>query len=221
MKTGFATAIALLFPCSCLCQSQIFRCGLEYTQEVAYAKANRCLCVTCKSAHTDNRVNSESKTKQLATSMTETRVGSSAELWFQRSAVEKVAYLEGFCQGITPGNRANLGELFCQPLDPDLSSKEIKLRFCGIAALSRSNEQSSAVSFFDSFYKDHTHSHIPTWAVIASYNDKMCSEETISNNIEKYQKEQSCLNDLLNMGSSVAPAARKIQSEYCKSLKWR
>lgn len=146
------------------------------------------------------------------------QVGSSAELWFQRSIVEKAAYLEGLCEGYQSDLRSNLGAPKCKP-SPTLD-KANKSRFCS-AMWNPSDDSNPGIKYFDTFYGDQAHSDLPAWAAIASYNDKVCGENAITSNLSKFQKHLKCGRDLMNMGFSIAPEARKKQAEYCDTLKWR
>lgn len=146
------------------------------------------------------------------------QVGSKAELWLQRSIVDKTAYLEGLCEGYGSDLRSSLGALYCKP--SATYDKTNKSRFCS-AMWVLSDDSNPGIRYFDTFYRDRGHSDLPAWAAVASYNDKACGENTISSNLGKFQKHLKCLRDLTNMGFSIAPEARKKQAEYCDTLQWR
>lgn len=138
-------------------------------------------------------------------------VGSDATLWNQRNLVEKSAYLEGFCSGLSADPNSPYGQLQCK------QSITSEMRFCMLIWKSP-NGREQAISFFDTFYKSRTHSDIPNWAVVGAYNDKACNENNVSSSLPKMQKRNECFRALSNLGAGVSQEAIKKQKEHCKSL---
>ena len=142
------------------------------------------------------------------------RVGSQAELWGQRTSVEKAAYLQGFCEGVAVFSiaaKSNLDDIFC--INPAEFGKSTAQRFCGLVW---SENQNSARRYLDEFYRAKNHSDIPLWAAVMAYNDKACKENTVRGKLEGMQKRFLCSRQYGNMMEAgvSAPVLQK-QKEEC------
>ncbi|WP_133155388.1 hypothetical protein [Hydrogenophaga pseudoflava] len=143
----------------------------------------------------------------------ELRLGSEAQIWNQRSQVEKHAYLEGLCQGLSATRDLNyLSQQTCS--DPSSTPiGKVRLRICGVFY----GTPEKATRYVDDFYKDKHHSDIPNWAALGAYNDRICEESNVQPRLAKLQEKMKCLRVLLNMGS-VTPEARAKQQAVCDAL---
>ena len=146
------------------------------------------------------------------------QIGSSAELWFQRSKQDKEGFLDGFCEGLlaTP---IKLGMMYCAPgLPSGLKNATVSvLRFCGMKGV----DTPKAIAYFDNFYKQRKYSDIATWAVVASYNDKACGENEATASLARMQKKNECNRVLANVTLKLSKEARQKQQEYCDGLPTR
>lgn len=148
-------------------------------------------------------------------SLDDVRVGSSAQLWFQRSPSEKEVFLEGLCEGFMAGPTSNLHLMYCaDDLPKDPNDKGWNKRFCGLVSI----EPRKAVEYLDAFFKQRKYSDVANWAAIAAYNDKACGEQAVTPSLPRMQAKNECHRALANMSRSVATEARKKQREHCASL---
>ncbi len=140
------------------------------------------------------------------------QIGSSAELWAQRTAKGKVTYLEGVCEGLDAFQQYALGELFCSA-----SQVPLKGRFC---LLVNTRDGKDAVAYVDRFYRNRQQTDIPIWAVIGTYNDDSCSENVVTSRLPKMQKILECRRQSISMARNqgVASEAIKAQQAHCKDL---
>lgn len=148
-----------------------------------------------------------------ATSAKESRFGSDAELWSQRSRIEKVAYLYGICQGLNAVPEAKAAELPCKPLAPaGKDAGPVIWKFCGALVSS----DIAAVQIFDHFYQDKNHSDIPPWMVVVSYDDKMCGNSQVKKVLNRVQEKRKCLRQLLNLTDTPGQTEAARQAACAK-----
>jgi len=137
-------------------------------------------------------------------------IGSAAELWRQRTRQSKEAYLEGLCEGFTASRDLEyLYQLSCGPGSP----QPAQARFCGVNAM----DAPLVISYVDQFYKDPNKSDIPSWAMIAAYNDKECGETHVLPRLLRLQAKLRCFRIHANMRSATQ-AARDTQLAECQRL---
>lgn len=137
--------------------------------------------------------------------------GSSAEIWAQFAAREKVIYLAGVCEGLRASMNYAFGEGLC-----DITKGQLNARFC-ISILDNGKE---AVAYVDRFYSKREQNHIPIWAVIGAYNDSACSENLVTSQLPKLQKLYECRYQasVMMINQSASPEAIDAQIVHCKSL---
>ena len=142
-------------------------------------------------------------------------VGSQAALWGQRTPVQKVAFLEGMCEGLAGQGRSKLSDLSCG----SSFTAGGGTRFCFLV---HSDSPTRAVAYVDRFYSERTQTEVPLWAVVAAYNDKSCKEDTITSKLPQMQKRNECIRQAANMLASpgVSSAARQAQEAHCEALKF-
>lgn len=145
----------------------------------------------------------------------EAHVGSEATIWNQRNAVQKIAFLEGLCQGLAVQGRSRLSDFTCESSALDGGGT----RFCFLV---NSDRPSRAVAFVDLFYAEKYQTEIPLWAVVEAYNDKACKEDAVTSKLPKMQKRNECLRQEINMFSSpgISAEARQAQKAHCEALKF-
>jgi hypothetical protein len=144
---------------------------------------------------------------------------STAALWMQRTEVEKVGYIDGLCDGYKYLSNEPHGELSCKPLDH--KGKQVR-RFCSARWVFKDGmtDPMPGVRMFDQFYTDKDHSDLPTWTVIAAYNDKACGESRVLPRLPAIQAKLLCHRQLLNMSTSHFPAeAVAAQEKACNALR--
>lgn len=140
------------------------------------------------------------------------RLGSSAEIWNQRTDTEKTAYLEGLCEGFGASNIHKLGDLLC---DKEKITKQT--RFCFAVHL---RNGADAISYLNKFYSNRNQTDIPIWAAIGAYNDKSCNEERYSHQLRQLQRQLECERQLFNlrMTKGISDAAINSQAEHCEKI---
>jgi hypothetical protein len=153
-----------------------------------------------------------------SSNVTAQTIGSQAELWYQRPPPQKLAYLEGFCEGVGnvgQSDALNLGKLTCEPIARAKKSKSLDdfFRFCGMTS---SNGGRGAIKYLDGFYRDNDHSDVPLWAAVASYNDRKCGETNVQGRLPVIQAKGKCIRQLsILMQSGVSKAVVDKQMEEC------
>ena len=144
-------------------------------------------------------------------------IGSQSEIWLQKSSVEKTAYLEGFCDGVsafggTPAYN-NMGEHTCTPV---AGKGQLIFRFCGKVW---SDDAKSAIQYLDNFYRDKNHSDLPMWVTVVDHNDQSCNEHTVRGRLPSMQARFLCGRQLVNMiGAGVSQSVIDRQKEECDKL---
>ncbi len=143
-------------------------------------------------------------------------IGSQSQLWLQKSSVEKTAYLEGFCEGLSAfGAHPTYNKMGEQTCTDDSKSKLI-FRFCGKVW---SDDAKPAIQYLDIFYRDKNHSDVPMWATVADHNDQSCNEHTVKVRLPSIQARALCGRQLVNMtGAGVSKAVIDRQQEECDKL---
>ena len=142
--------------------------------------------------------------------------GSAAELWAQRTQQNKLGYIEGLCNGFRASQTLmHLSRSTCDGNDLPLpvAGKKIKWAFCG----DYSADERKAISYFDAFYSESSHSDIPHWAAIGAYNDKACGESHTLMMLPKLQARQKCYRVYSNMRAATQ-VAKQAQLSECKKL---
>lgn len=139
-------------------------------------------------------------------------IGTPAEFWGQRTAREKVVFLEGLCEGLSTSSQHKLGEQPCNASQP-----AGKQRFCFAVNINGGKE---AVAYLDQFYRNKSQTEIPLWAAIGAYNDNSCNEDLVSSNLAIMQKRNQCFRQSMNMFASqgLSEKAKKAQQEHCKKI---
>jgi hypothetical protein len=143
---------------------------------------------------------------------------SEAMLWKQRTEVQKAAYIDGLCDAYKQINSPD-GELFCRPLD--FKGKQVP-RLCAARWLFKDGgaDPTPGVRIFDQFYADKNHSELPTWTVLAAYNDKACGENRALPRLVPMQAKLLCLRQLGEMRMSrYADSVVAAQEATCNTLK--
>lgn len=148
---------------------------------------------------------------------------SEAELWVHRTDVEKAAYIDGLCDGYKYNSPE--GELFCKPITLVVSKERQVPRFCAARwsfkrDLAGGADPTPGIRMFDQFYADKDHSELPTWMVLATYNDKACAENRALSRLVPVQTRLLCLRQLTNMHMNQYPAgAVAAQQAACDAMK--
>jgi hypothetical protein len=147
---------------------------------------------------------------------------SEAVLWMQRTDIEKAGYIDGLCDAykhITPE-----GELFCKPLTLDYKGIQVR-RFCTARwvfknGLAGGADPMPGIRMFNQFYADKDHSELPTWMVLAAYNDKACGENRALSRLVPMQAKLLCLRQLGGMRMNRYPAkVVAAQEAACNAMK--
>lgn len=125
-------------------------------------------------------------------------IGSAAQLWKQRTTESKQGYLQGVCEGLQYMPGSDIGDSFCESADQiqkkiDLR-RDLAYKFC-MAVYDRQR----GIKYFDHFYSQAKHSDVPSWAAVASFNDKACGTDTVSKQIPKIQASGKCHREMANM----------------------
>ena len=143
-------------------------------------------------------------------------IGSQSQIWLQKSSVEKTAYLEGFCHGLSVfGGTPTYNKMGEQICTRDSKSKSV-FRFCGKVW---DDDAKPAIQYLDIFYRDKNHSDVPMWAIVADHNDQTCNENTVKGRLPSIQASALCSRQLLNMhGTGVSKPVIDKQREECDKL---
>jgi hypothetical protein len=146
-------------------------------------------------------------------------VGSQAELWHQRPQPQKLAFLEGFCEGargMEVSESLKLGWLTCKPITEIKpgTPKDKLFRLCGLAS---SDSGRGALTYLDRFYQDKDHSDVPLWAAAVTFNDRACGENNMQGRLPKLQAQWKCVRQLTMLfQSGVSQPVIDKQIEECK-----
>ncbi len=137
----------------------------------------------------------------------EVYIGSVAELWEQRSSDEKLAYLDGMCDGLKETGRREIAGWTCSS---DLTANKA-FRFCGL-------DRATGSKFVTTFLADKKQSEVDIAAIAAAYNDRTCKENNVTSKIRSIHDRAACFRQYSNMGTATSPEARSKQLQHCNTL---
>lgn len=152
-------------------------------------------------------------------------IGSQADLWRQRDAHEKAAYLDGICDGLNAG-KLLAGEIMCAPLemtvkDPAKAKQHPGFRLCGIRWPHMSYGKTvsqNGIQVLDAYYRQPDHSDVPVDLAITAYNDKVCHEEFSAAAVRRVQAVGKCYRQL-DIMAELPAEAQAAQKAVCEKIK--
>lgn len=131
------------------------------------------------------------------------------EVWDSRSEQEKIAYLEGVCEGLRnlPGEK--IADVTCMPVERTTQQK-ITFRFCGLPGIW------DGMRYVDVFYSDIKNYDVPVYLAINEYNDKACGENNSANGIQKAREYGQCVREWISLaGVENQTAVLKAKWAVC------
>lgn len=140
---------------------------------------------------------------------------SQSELWLFLTEPEKIAFMDGFCQGA--GGRKEsikgLSEIACAA--PRETPKGELFRACGLIY---SSNKKRITTWLDGFYRDERFSDVPFWAAVAAFNDRACKESHVTTQLPSLQARGKCFRGLSStIGSGVSKELREKMFAECSA----
>lgn len=141
------------------------------------------------------------------------QIGSTAQVWQQKSLEEKRQYMQGFCEGALAND---IGRMVCSEGKRD--TPPTTLAFC-LTLSAVKGKTPVGIRHLDDFYQDPKHSDVPLLAAVRVFNDKACKEDRATSEIPAIQAKFVCMRQASQMmAMKVSDEAVAAQNAKCRSL---